>query len=118
MRDASDDAHFTVFVYPTVKTSLERLGWRLHGPAYLSIPAVGVSIGSSAISFWEAGTPTPTLILKASDILSATVGRVSDGYRDHPAVQLTLHTTSRDDELKLNLRNARHRNISPLDWVK
>ena len=108
-------SHFIAFVYPTVKSQLGKLGWRLQGPAYLSIPAIGLSISPYALTFWEAGVAGPTLTLGAPDFKSATAGRVSDGYRGHPALQLTLNTANRSNELRLNLRDARHRNISPAE---
>ena len=85
--------HFITFVYPPVKTQLGRLGWRVYGSSYASVPAVGVSISATAIKFWEARVPEPTLTLRASDIESAIVGRVGDGYRSHPAIELRLNTT-------------------------
>ena len=107
--------YFIIFVYPTVKSQLNKLGWRLQGPAYLSIPAIGVSISPYAITFWETGVAEPTLALAAPDVNSAAVGRVSDGYRGHPALRLTLKTANRNNELQLNLRDSRHRNISPAE---
>jgi len=106
-------AHFITFVYPLVKIQLGRLGWRLHGSAFASIPAIGVSIGFTAVTFWEAGTAGPTLALAASDFKSAAAGRVSDGFRSHPAIELRLNTANRSNRLQLNLRDVRHHNLSP-----
>jgi len=115
LRDDPDSTHFITFVYPTVKAQLGRLGWRLHKSAYLSIPAIGVGIDSTSVTFWEAGVASPTLTLTASDIASVTAGPVSDGYRNHPAMQLRLNTSNRSNALNLNLRNVRHRNLSPAE---
>ncbi|MGO4105677.1 hypothetical protein AB4Y63_17160 [Leifsonia sp. YAF41] len=105
--------HFIAFIYPPVKTQLSRLGWRIHGSSYLSIPAVGVSIGATAIKFWEAGVAEPTLTLSDSDIESAAVGEVSEEFRNHPAILLRLHTSHRSNRVQLNLRDAHHHNLSP-----
>ena len=113
--DDPDSTHFITLVYPTVKAQLGRLGWSLHKSAYLSIPAIGVGIDSTSVTFWEAGVASPTLTLTASDIASVTVGPVSDGYRNHPAIQLRLNTPNRSNVLHLNLRDVRHRNLSPAE---
>lgn len=113
LHDDPDSTHFIAFVYPTVKAQLGRLGWRLHGSAYLSIPAIGVGISATAVTFWEAGVAGPTLTLTASDLTSVTVASVSDGYRNHPAIQLRLNTANRSHRLQLNLRDAHHHNLSP-----
>ena len=115
-----DAAHFITFVYPAVKTRLRKFGWRIHGSSYASVPAVGVSISRTAVTFWEYGVAGPTLTLDAAHFESATVGRVSDGYRGHPAIELRLNTKERRNRLRLNLRDARHRNISAaqLDEVR
>jgi len=112
LRSRPGGTNFIIFVYPPAKIQLGRRGWRLHGSAFASIPAIGVSLESDALTFWEAGADGPTLTLPASQIESARVGRVSDGYRDHPAIELKLYTTDRSDRLQLNLRDARHRNLS------
>jgi hypothetical protein len=111
LKEDPDANHFIAFVYPPVKIQLESLGWRLHGPAYLSIPAVGISMSSTGISFWEAGTVAPTLTLTAPDVVSAAVGRVSDGHRSHPSIELKLNTKGRSSRLQLNLRDVHHRNL-------
>lgn len=113
LHDDPDSTHFITFIYPTVKSQLGRLGWRLHGSAYFSIPAIGVSISTTSVTFWEAGAVGPTLTLAASDITSVTVAPVSDGYRSHPAIHLTLNTTNRAKLLQLNLRDVHHHNLSP-----
>lgn len=110
-----DSTHFITFVYPTVKDQLVRLGWRLHGPAYLSVPAIGVGIGDTGVTFWEAGVEGPTLTLTASNFTAATVATVSDGYRSHPAIELTLRTANRSNRLQLNLRDFHHHNLSAAD---
>lgn len=115
LRDDPTSAHFITFIYPAVQTQLSRLGWRLHGSGYLSIPAVGVGINATGVTFWEAGTAGPTLSLPASQFVSATVGRVSDGFRGHPAIELGLNTAHRSNRLQLNLRDVRHRNLSPVE---
>lgn len=109
----ADSTHFIAFVYPTVKAQLVKLGWRIHGSAYMSIPAIGVGISATAVTFWEAGVEGPTLTLTASDFTSVTVAPVSDGYRSHPAIQLRLNTENRSNRLQLNLRDAHHHNLSP-----
>ncbi|TFC86362.1 hypothetical protein [Cryobacterium sp. TMT4-31] len=110
--DDPDAAHFIAFVYPSVRSQLGKLGWRLHGSAYLSIPTVGVRFGPADVTFWEAGAEGPTLTLASSHIKSAAVGQVSDGYRGHPAIDLELTTAHRNNRLQLNLRNVRHHNLS------
>ncbi|KGJ71669.1 hypothetical protein GY21_20595 [Cryobacterium roopkundense] len=112
LRDDPDSAHFIAFVYPAVKAQLGRLGWRLHKSAYFSIPTIGVGIDSTSVTFWEAGMMGPTLTLAGSEIASVTVAPVSDGYRNHPAIQLRLNTSNRSKVLDLNLRDVRHRNLS------
>lgn len=104
--------HFLVFVYPGLRIQLERLGWRLYGPAYLSVPAIGLSIGVSKMHFWEAGTEQPTLTLSSLQIREATAGLVSDGYLSHTAIILELNTPGRSNKLKLTLRGWNHRRIS------
>ena len=113
LREDPDSEHFIMFVYPTVKAQLTRLGWRLHKSAYLSVPAIGVGIGPSSVTFWEAGVTGPTLTLVASDIASVSTAPVSDGYRDHRAIQITLTTHHRANILGLNLRDVRHHTLSP-----
>jgi hypothetical protein len=108
-----DSTHFIAFVYPTVKAQLVNLGWRIHGSAYMSVPAIGIGISATAVTFWEAGVEGPTLTLTASDLTSVTVAPVSDGYRSHPAIQLRLNTENRNNRLQLNLRDAHHHNLSP-----
>jgi len=118
LREDPDAMHFITYVFPSVKIQLDRLGWRLHGSSFASIPAVGVSVGSTDLTFWEAGAAGPTLVLAASDIESATGGRVSDGYRGHPAIDLRLRTENRSNRLQLNLRDVQHRNASPAEMIE
>jgi hypothetical protein len=118
VQEDPDSEHFITFVYPTVKAQLTRLGWRLHKSAYLSVPAIGVSIGTSSVTFWEAGGESPTLTLVASDIASVTIAPVSDGFRNHRAIQIALTTHSRANLLELNLRDVRHRTLSPEEMDK
>ncbi|KFF58742.1 hypothetical protein JF66_16290 [Cryobacterium sp. MLB-32] len=79
----------------------------------MSIPAIGVGISATAVTFWDAGVTGPTLTLTASDLTSVTVASISDGYRSHPAIQLRLNTANRSNRLQLNLGDAHHRNLSP-----
>ena len=108
----SNGTHFIAFVYPAVKTQLTRLGWRSHGATYAYMPAIGASVGSAGITFWEAGVDGPTLIIAMTEIESAAIGRVSGGYRYHRAIELTLDTENRSNRVQLNLRNVDHRTLS------
>lgn len=112
LKDNPDSTHFITFVYPPVTAQLRRMGWRLHGSSYASVPAVGVCFGPTDVTFWEAGAEGPTLTLASSEIKSAALGHVSDGYRSHPAVDLELTTANRGNRLQLNLRNVHHHNLS------
>ncbi len=112
LHEDPDSEHFIMFVYPTVKAQLGRIGWRLHESAHLSIPAIGVGIGPRSITFWEAGVDGPTLTLVATDIASVKVSPVSDGFRNHRAIQIMLTTNNRSNVLELNLRDVRHHTLS------
>lgn len=106
------DHSFIAFIYPSVRRELNRLGWHFRGPAFASIPAIGVNIGPTAITLWEAGSAEPTLTISGGEIASVAAGRVSDGFRGHQALDLTLSTRSRSRLLQLNLRNVHHHDIS------
>jgi len=113
LEDDANATHFIAFVYPPVKTQLTRLGWRSHGATYAYMPAVGVSVGPAGVNFWEAGVDGPTLIIETGEIQSAAIGRVSDGYRYHPAIELTLNTENRSNRVQLDLRNVDHSTLTP-----
>jgi hypothetical protein len=115
LHEVPNDRHFIAYVYPPVKVQLGKLGWRLHGPAYLSIPTVGLSLGVDSVTFWEAGAVGPTLTLNGSQFKSAKLGRVTDGYRDHPSIEVRLNSSDRNNRLELNLRDVRHHNLSASD---
>ena len=52
-----------------------------------------------------------------NEIQSAAIGRVSDGYRYHPAIELTLKTENRSNRVQLNLRNVDHRTLTPDELI-
>ena len=113
LEGAPNAAHFIAFIHPPIRIQLMRLGLRVQGSSRLFSPVVGVSVGSHTVSFWEAGVEGPSITLDSSVIESATVARVSDGYLTHPGIELKLNTADRRKRLQLNLRNAKHRNVSP-----
>lgn len=99
-----------VFVYLKTKNELTRLGWRLHGNALASIPAIGVVFGDD-VSFWEYNVAGPTFRLPFSAIEHAKVSVVPDALREHLALSLLLIGGTRQRSLLLNVRTSEHRQV-------
>lgn len=99
------------FLWPSGVAALERLGWQPLGGFLMSVPVVGISIDSQALTVWEHGRSVPTFAIPRSRIRRVGSGTRFESLRSRRVITLEVDSRGRTIELVLNPRTVTHREL-------